>query len=341
MNERMSPDVGEKLGAGQTMLLAEPIFKVPDQWPGGYAVPVGAESWVSRVENEPRPVDEMLKEEYTAIASGLKKMGVDFRIIVAHKNAVDGEYFANLARSLGLRGLGLDPAINSTTFPRDMMVTFNGVPHINPEANFKPTYTKGIMSPLGEGGRVLKVRGKVFVPTPQYQLDNPKYTRQIRTLERQGFRVGTLPWPPAIDADPQKDIQTVSATSHLDRGAAFIRGKDGGDYLLLDSNYAGASSPMDGEYQLQIEEACERLDVSPIVVERNAESIPYALNFEQFEDGSVFMTGGDPELEATVRGIVGDDKVETTEVPIIQYPIRRKGGIRCMTLVTSNKIVMR
>ncbi|HVZ58124.1 MAG TPA: hypothetical protein VG935_00005, partial [Patescibacteria group bacterium] len=240
------------------------------------------------------------------------------------------------------RGVQMSPHINSLIFPRDMMTTFNGVPYINPKANFDLVYTKGIQSPLGEGGRILKQRNKVFVPTVQDHLaSDPRYEQHIRSLERKGFEFGYLPWPLAVDAIPGQREYDVAPSDHLDRAAAFIRGKDSKDYLLLDENYAQSRTPRVGSYSHVIENACYKLDVTPVVVERAADSIPYALNLEQFTDGTVLMTGGDPALQEVVGQLVGDDKVATTEVPIVYYPVIRKGGIRCMTLTTSDKIIQK
>lgn len=58
--------------------------------------------------------------------------------------------------------------------------------------------------------------------------------------------------------------------------------------------------------------------------------VPYALNLLQLPDGRVLMTGGDPELERFLEGLVGDDRVVTTDVPIRYIPTWMYGGIRCL-----------
>ena len=64
-------------------------------------------------------------------------------------------------------------------------------------------------------------------------------------------------------------------------------------------------------------EACQKLDVTPVVIDRKPESIPYALNLEQFADGTVLLTGGDSNLTESIRQIVGTDKVYVTSRPVI------------------------
>ncbi len=342
MTERTLGKGNEKIPPGQALLLAEPIFKADNQYPeaGSFRVPLGAQSWVERVVSDKRPPEEVLAEEYLAIARGLKDLGVDFRIIIAHREMIDQAGFVAIATSLGVRGLGLDPSISSTTFPRDMMVDFAGKIYINPEANFELKWGGGTRSPLGEGGRVLKLNKKVLVPSSiSFLARDPRYKQHITQLSKAGFTFGFLPWPLAVDIDPGQETHEIDVSDHLDRAAAFIRGKDGRDYLLLDSNYANGESPSSGPYLPRIEDACTRLDIVPAIVDRTEESIPYALNLEQFADGSVLMTGGDDGLRGIVERIVGVDKVQTTKTPIVFYPILRNGGIRCMMLLAPGKIV--
>lgn len=79
--------------------------------------------------------------------------------------------------------------------------------------------------------------------------------------------------------------------------------------------------------------------VTPVVLERGAGSIPYAINLEQFADGTVLCTGDDYGLKVSLGEIVGPDKVSVTSKPIIFYPIFRNGGIRCMLLFAPQKLV--
>lgn len=338
MSEIPSPEAHEKIPKGQTVLLGEPVFSGFEMWSGGYMVPVGAESWVRKVDEDQRPHDNVLRDEYAAIAHCLHEMGIDFRMIIAHKEFIDLPTLLGLNKYLGVRGLGMHPAIGSTTFPRDMMVTFGAKTYLSPDGNFELLNEDGVVSELGEGGRVLKTGNKVLVPKAQSFLDLDDYREDITKLSGEGFQFGLLPWPLFSDQDPFSDKSPKFTNDHLDRAAALIHGK-GGDYLLLDSNYARARTIEGGEYFPQIRATCESLAITPVVVDRTENSIPYALNMEQFADGSVIMTGGDDPLAEIVGAIVGDDKVHTTEVPITHFPLLRKGGIRCLMLTTSDKIL--
>ena len=220
-----------------------------------------------------------------------------------------------------------------------MLVDFDGETHINPKANFNFPDNSGIVSPLGEGGRVLKLGKKAFVPDPRgFVQTRPKYTKNLKALSDR-FQFGFLPYPLAVEVDRESKTSNIFPNDHLDRVAAFIKGKDNKGYLLLDSHYVSESQAPYGDHWTGIKEACQKLDVSPVVVDRKPSSVPYALNLEQFADGTVLLTGGDNTLTEYMKQIVGADKVYTTDRPIIFYPLYRNGGIRCMLLHAPQKII--
>ncbi|HVZ58332.1 MAG TPA: hypothetical protein VG935_01080, partial [Patescibacteria group bacterium] len=103
MHEFTYPDKHEKIPPGQTLLFAEPIFAVPDQWQGGYQIPLGSEEWIAKVVKDPRPINDVLLDEYAAIALSLKRIGADFRMIVAHKKDIDQNAIALLMTMLQIR----------------------------------------------------------------------------------------------------------------------------------------------------------------------------------------------------------------------------------------------
>jgi hypothetical protein len=335
----------EKILPNQTLLFAEPIFKnlhTDESKNTKFTVPVGAETLVRQLPFSSfteESITEFLADEYLSIASSLKEINVPFRIIVAHRKDMNEKETLAILRFFGVRGLALDPSISETCFPRDMLVDFNGVTYVSSRANFNFPDNSGIFSPLGEGGRVLKLGRKVFIPDPcGFVQTRPKYMEDIHNLSDH-FQFGFLPFPLATEIDTQSSISKIFQNSHLDRVAAFIKGKDNKDYLLLDSNYTTQSEIPYGQYWTAIKDACKKLEVTPVVIERKPESILYALNLEQFADGTILLTGGDDNLTESVKQIVGDDKVHTTSKPIVFYPLYRNGGIRCMMLHAPQKII--
>jgi hypothetical protein len=335
----------EKILPNQTLLLAEPIFKSPDKdesKKSTFEVPLGTEALISQI-----PFDTLTDEkligsfvsEYMTIVDGLRKMNAPFRIIVSHGDDADLKINRLIRESYGIRGLTLSPLILETCFPRDMMVDFNGKVFVNPKANFQFPDNSGIISPLGEGGRILMVGEKVFASDPRgFTKTKSKYMADLRSVPMR-YKLGFLPHPQGVEVDRQSKIIEIFPNDHLDRVAAFIKGEDSKDYLLLDKNYVDERQAPYGEHWPNIKNACQKLDVIPVVVDRNSNSIPYALNLEQFEDGTVLFTGGDKELAEIIKRIVGVNNVYTTEKPIFFYPIFRKGGIRCMLLHAPQRIV--
>lgn len=345
MRNRILLNTGKTLLPCQVLLLAEPIFKYPGKDEGKQAkffVPFGVEPWVEHRFSHPitgEQITEILADEYLSIASALKEIGVPFRVIIAHRQHIDEAVALAILQHFNVRGVALDKSIQETCFPRDMMVNFDGKMYINPAANFYFPDHSGVLSPLGEGGRVLKIDKKVFVPDPRgFVKTRSKFVKDIHALSSK-FQFGYLPFPLAREVDSQIGSKTVFPNDHLDRVAAFIKGRDTHDYLLLDANYVAETQAPYGKYWDRIKEACEQLDVTPVVVKRKPESIPYALNLDQFVDGTVLLTGGDNILTEIVSQIVGDDKVHTTHRPIVLYPLYRYGGIRCMTLHAPQTLV--
>lgn len=335
----------EKLPPRQTLLVAEPIFGHPDEdknWMHKVTVPLGQEEWVENLTStkldEPT-IEKNFMDEYLAIIASLKEIGVPFRVIVSHRKLIDETFVAVMLTAFRIRGLSLNEALSSTCFPRDMMVDFDGKAYINPEANFNFPDNSGRISPLGEGGRVLRQGRKVFVPDQRgYVQSRKRFVQDLQRLHSR-FQIGFLPHPLAIELDTRNGSRKVFTNDHLDRTAALIVGKDGKDYLVLDEHYVNESYPPYGDYWNQIQRECRKLGVIPIVLERGPGSIPYAINLEQFFDGTVLCTGEDFALKVVLGQIVGLDKIKVTNKPIIFYPIFRQGGIRCMLLFAPEKIV--
>lgn len=337
----------EKIPTGSTLLLAEPVFRTPPgpERTGGsiYMVPKGMEHWAmvfGQMDLSDVQEAEILTREYVSIVRALKQNGVSFRIIVAHRDAVDKEILLRLMLSFNIRGLGLHPSISSTCFPRDMMVDFDGMIFVNPEANFNFPNNSGIESPLGDGGAVISSSNKLFVADPAGYPPRAKMQLERDLARVRGrFQIGFLPHPIGVKINTETGEREEFTSHHPDRVSGKLKGRDGKDYLLVDSTYADQYRYPWGSYYHVIRNTCGQLQTKLVVVERDLRDTPYSLNFEQFEDGSVVMTSGHRKLERIVRDIIGDNTVVVTETPIILYPVRRKGGIRCMTLFAPKKIV--
>lgn len=343
--ETVNPEPKRKIPAGQTLLFAEPIFKLMHGTFSSmteFRVPLGYESWIDSLKSRNLNENEIITrfiDEYVSIAHALNENDVPYRLVIAHRQALDEKATLMLMNHLGVRGVGLNPSISSTSFPRDILVDFDGDTHLNPEANVKSIPGSEKQSMLGEGGRVLKVGKKVFLPHPNgYVQSKQKFLREVDPLKKK-YQIGFLPHPLATEVDIRTGRKHTFDNDHLDRSAAFIKGADEKDYLLVDSNYMSSFAPQFGRYSSQIISACRDLDVTLVDVKRKGDSIPNALNFVQFEDKSVVMTGGDNQLQNIVEEIVGQEKVVTTQSPIILYPLIRGGGIRCMTLFAPESIV--
>lgn len=237
-----------KIPPGQTLLLAEPIFQPLNEEDKKQLLllPPGSEKWVSWYKNRlsnPKPLADGLLEEYVAIGQGLRQMRVPFHMILAHRDKINEIFFLGCTRYWGVRGLALSKYISSTCFPRDMMVDFDGQVLINPDANFNFPDNSGAISRLGEGGAVLKLDKKVFVPDPikLTSKERQKYRRDIRTLS--SMEVAFLPWPAGWKINLTTGKSRLFASTHLDRVAALVRGRDGEDHLLVDNNYLNDSKP--------------------------------------------------------------------------------------------------
>lgn len=336
----------QKIPPGSTLLFAEPIFKTPSTQQvdrNKLRVPKGMESWASALHRRNFSDDEearILAAEWFAIASALKRNDTPFRIIVAHRGDIDQPLLTAMMLRLNTRGLALHPSISSTCFPRDMMVNFGDLTFTNPEANLELPDKSDIPSPLGDGGAVIPLADKVFVADPAAY--PPRQAALLRRdLERieNSFQIGFLPHPIAVKMDFSTNQTSEFITCHPDRVSGKLIGRDGRNYFLADSAYTEQYCYPWGSYYHTIRDACRQLQTELVLVKREDGDTPYSLNFEQFADGSVVMTSGHPQLEETVKQIVGEDKVVTTEIPIFIYPIRRRGGIRCMMLFAPRKIV--
>ncbi len=329
----------------EVILFSAPIFKEPvkeESKKDVFIVPVGSEQWVTALSEVSMDRDFLAEKflmEYTSILYTMKRMDIPFRIIISHKEWMDEQLVIRIMKSMEIRGVALDDDIGGVFFPRDMFVNFDDDVYISSESNLSIPDLSCKRSPLGEGGRVLRVGKKVLTTDPRWFCESREsYINDIKNLSDR-FDFAYLPAPLTAEIDIQSGTEKYFQTDHLDRVSAFIRGKDRRDYLLLDENYVSTNKPPYGKYLEVIKEACDKIDVIPIIVQREHQSLPCALNFEQFANGSVIVTSGDEILLDLLNEIVGEDQVYTTQIPMLYYPLIRQGSIRCMMLHAPIKII--
>ncbi len=332
-----SPDQREKINPGEIFIVGEPIFEPSVVSEYYLQIPKGDLHWariVAQTDTSATEEANRLREEYWDIVQTLKMNHIPFVFMVSHQDLVDREMISAMYQCLGVRGAGFYKEIppEISCFPRDMLLDLDGTIMINPKANLLPLKNSVVTSLLGEGGSVLKLGNKIFLPSPLgYVESRAEYQKDIRQLPPI-YRVGFLPWCVGIETDIHGIPREEFPNNHLDRVAAFIRGKDGKDYLLVDKNYFRESKPPWGSYAREVATVCAELEVTLIIVSKKPEDAPYSLNLVQFADNSVFMTNGHSALRRQVSEIVGADHVFTTNKPVIYFPVLRRGGIRCLTL---------
>lgn len=343
----------EKVSEGKTLLLSEPIlfrsndFSNLDRY---LMFPKGAEKWAARAAELALPLKsdlditqlvENLRVEYVGIVLALIEQGVPFRAIITDRNKVDQTMILSIFMLYGIRSVEFRRGIRSSVFPRDWLVDFNGKVFINPDANLYIPNVFTQTSALGEGGNVLNTpdpNAPIFVTDPE-GIDSSKRSPYIRGINdiKKSYRVGLLPPPHGIELDLLTRKSQEFISSHIDRVAANILAPNGRSYLLLDRNYLDSLSPR-GRYAELINPECQRLGVEIVEVPINPDATPYSLNLQQFQDGSVFMTAGNEDLEQIIKQIVGQKNVFTTKVPLVNYPMVLRGGLRCMLLLAPEYI---
>lgn len=327
-----------KTGPNETVIFAEPIFTIPSKFRHPlekeyeYMVPEKSIHWADLVYQRVKNSNdgEVLAGEYKDIVGAFLRNKVPLRPIIAHRDLLDHRA-ATIMMGLGVRGFSFDPNVNRTSFPRDLMVNLGGTYFISPDANFRPLGSDIKISPLGWGGASLNVGRKLFVVDSRIYADANRtpLERDLKSISRQ-YSIGRLPYTVDTYIDMITGEKREILENHPDRAAAVLMGSDKKEYLLVEQDYLDENRAPWGSYKEMIEKAVADTKTELVVVPRTPYDVPYSLNFDQFDDGSVVMTSGHPALQEIVSQIVGDEKVVTTLNPVAAYPITRRGGIRCM-----------
>lgn len=340
----LSQETKEKVWPNQLVFLGEPILKKPPKNDTSLQVPksdLPTALDIIRRNLSGEEIEELLENEYIDIALTLLKNKVPFRFIAAHDDLVSVPLVLWLNERFGIKGVRFFKEIPAkfTCFPKDMLFDLDGKILINPQANLMPVQDSIATSLLGEGGNILKRGKKIILPSNLgYTKGRNKFEKDVKKLLRD-YNVGFLPWPFGVEVrDGDKTIEEFPST-HLDRVVAFIEGKDGRDYLLVDPNYINERKMPWGSYKQELEMTTKGMDITLLVVDRRDDDVPYSLNLVQFNDNSVFMSNGHKSLEALLKQIVGEDKVFTTNHPVIHFPILRRGGLSCMILFAPKRLL--
>jgi hypothetical protein len=201
-------------------------------------------------------------------------------------------------------------------WPRDAHSLINGKVLTN-----KDTWTvqdKDIsVSGLGEGGKVL-VKDQAILITPDIYKSSKD---EIGRLIKEGYRIGVLPF-----VDPSKQKHEFRA-DHIDGHASLIKDKDDKLTLVVADSY----SRQGNDAMKFIREGCSTIGAKIVGVD-DQYLPPLAFNLLQFEDKSIAMASAlFRDLEVTLSGLVGGDKVFMTDTPITYIPKLAHGGIRCLT----------
>lgn len=291
-------------------------------------------------------VEENFRLEYLAILHCLtRRMGQQMHVACAHLDELDNQVVM-LAKELGCRLVGYPretPAC-CTLFPRDYgTVLPDGTLLLNPSHTQElrgeaATGGRIRLAHIGEGGRLLQA-GK-FAVFSERQTGNGRNWRvtqeEVALITAGGLIPVMLPNMRSTEVGPDRVLPDTYSGDHVDRFCNLITGRDCREHLIIDPTVDltvyienGPRTLLQGSDGLNaVKRACEPYGI--VVHQAPAMEIPYSLNFQQFEDRRIIMTGGEPKLQALLETLVGKGQVYPTEIPIRYYPAYRFGGIRCM-----------
>ncbi len=298
--------------------------------------------------NDLETVRDGLLREFVSIAAGMLRMGIEFRICVGAGKGVDGLALASCI-SLGAKlvsfGDGYLPGM--LAYPRDMFMIAGNVALVSPRGvvltGSGNHEVRLVSSLLGEGGRTLVAGNKAIVPERLVMQDKESIwlpDTELRTLRDSGLEVVTIPQVVASVFTKEGGItDRCFGNDHLDRSNCLVKGKDGRVHLITEPLIFLVKwtdrkrlqwEPMDPEESWQLlNKACDSIGV---VCHRPQQPlrVPYSLNLMQFFNERILMTAGEPEVSDMLGGIVGQDKIFETSVPIVHYPTWTQAGIHCL-----------
>jgi hypothetical protein len=212
-----------------------------------------------------------------------------------------------------------------------------------------PTYIRehGIVdSVYGEGGRLLQ-RGSLAVVFDEIEMpcletmvamaENrflPK-PGPVDHLLQQGLEVLELPAVSSTFKSERTSRVEFGVDNHIDRFFALIEDSQGGLHLLADpllwSGYQSQTKPPKYGPDQTLKE-CRRRALKAGIGFHRVKFIhrPLAIGVYQTQEGVVVMSSDEPELQEVIAGLVGPDKVLTSEEPLYKYGAWFYSGIHCL-----------
>jgi hypothetical protein len=154
------------------------------------------------------------------------------------------------------------------------------------------------------------------------------------------IQVGILPPPLGCAVRKTKALYEYKPffSDHLDRVGCLLEGRDGMLHLVVDPQmcsiewFGGTTLPWKirgpEETFEELKVICNKLHIT--LCSPSKLVVPYTLNLEQFSDGRVLMTSGDNEVKELIGGIVGEENIFETPLPIRFLPVYQNAGIRCL-----------
>ncbi|MDH4358420.1 MAG: hypothetical protein OEV37_00515 [Candidatus Berkelbacteria bacterium] len=221
-------------------------------------------------------------------------------------------------------------SVESRAFPRDLGVAFPGLALFNsrlfPQKDQRIGNTRLATSRLGEGGAVLS-RAKTALVSHTIGYENGEFidsAADAMILIESGIKTQPLPNP--ICRSPEG----LSLNDHLDRTAGLVEDSKGNLHLVVDPQYHSGtqSAPISpAESADEIRRRCEHLSIAVHTPRRLA--VPFSVGVCQLPNGKILATSGD-DVEELLAGIVGEDRVVTTDIPLECYPAFVFAGIHCL-----------
>lgn len=290
---------------------------------------------------------ERMRLEYLSIIAAMLEMGLQFRIVYAHKNHID-RLALTVCMQMGCRLAGFSPDFfpAAIAYPRDFAVILPQCLLVCPGIRLVNENKEGwrlLQSPLGEGGMVLKAGNKVLVPMRLCNHEGKAQSRliseaDVAPIKSSGMDVEFMPNPASGEFNGKGISLRTSFSDHLDRASSLVQDRSGAVHLLIDHSLYTIRMINEQSRTWKVIHPMETFELLKrryqsfgIEVHRAPPAnVPYGLNLLQVDDGRVLMTSGDPDLIDFVGSIVGNTKVVATEVPIIHFPIYKRAGIRCL-----------